>query len=287
MIDITKNFKGYKMEEKVVIKNLTKKDFNSMFTLCNEINSNFKLFSQNLIELKNKYRRLESYGDNNVLDAYVALDFDFSDIKFINKNIYLVEPIYFIQVENDSYNIRKFKIMKIFDSIFKEFDKISGAIETAYNEDSNTVIVTKENYKDFIDLYTDLSKLDFSIILKNIEDILISNPLSIIDETKIVFKDKETRTKIIVFGFGKERFRISINITSLYNRSFCLIEKYTFANNEWKEYHSIDVKEYILIDQTVKIPKGEMKENTFDRLINACINYIYNFEGYNIKEDKN
>lgn len=287
MIDITKNFKGYKMEEKVVIKNLTKKDFNSMFTLCNEINSNFKLFSQNLIELKNKYRRLESYGDNNVLDAYVALDFDFSDIKFINKNIYLVEPIYFIQVENDSYNIRKFKIMKIFDSIFKEFDKISGAIETAYNEDSNTVIVTKENYKDFIDLYTDLSKLDFSIILKNIEDILISNPLSIIDETKIVFKDKETRTKIIVFGFGKERFRISINITSLYNRSFCLIEKYTFANNEWKEYHSIDVKEYILIDQTVKISKGEMKENTFDRLINACINYIYNFEGYNIKEDKN
>ena len=287
MIDITKKIKGYKMEEKIVFKNLTKKNFNHIFNLCKEINSNFKLFTHNLNELKNKYKRPESHENNNVLDAYIELDFNFTDIKFISKKIYLIDPIYFIQIENDSYNIRKFKISQLFDIIFKELDKISGAIETAYDEDSNTVIVTKENYKDFFDLYTDLSKLDFSIILKNIEDILISNPLSIIDETKIVFKDKETRTKIIVFGFGKERFRISINITSLYNRSFCLIEKYTFVNNEWKEYHSIDVKEYILIDQTVKIPKGEMKENTFDRLINACINYIYNFEGYNIKEDKN
>lgn len=269
------------------LKNLVQEDFDNCFIKINKINTKLGDLTKRLKDLKVRKKRLEPGEEDLILDAFIHFDFDCINPKFVKKNIQLNEMIYYIQVENDNYYTRNNNIMKIFKDMDKHLSSFLDFFDDTNVDFDISIIIKKENYKQFMDLMDTFEKyLDSNTILEDVEKLLDNNPLSIIEESEIIKKHSNGgRDKILILGIDKDRFKISIHAESYSFQSYIKIEKYSFEKSEWNFYHKLDCESYPIMKS---IPHNDNCDSkVFDRIINACIKYILAFESYNIKEDKN
>ena len=271
------------------IKDLTKKDFDNCVLKINTINNKIGNMMKQLSNLKNDKNRLEPSEENVVLDAFIQCDFDCLNPKFVKKNIVLGEMIYFINLDKDGYYSRTKNIFPIFKIVDKNLIKITKFFENVFDSSGELIIINKDNYKIFIELLINFEldlDTEVSKIIEEVYKLLNNNPLSIIDESKIISEDRNgARFKSIILGKDKERFKIKIRAESYVTQSYIKIEKYSFEKSEWNYYHHLNNGDFPIMES---IPyRDNFEQNCFDRIITSCINYILAFERYDINNDKN
>lgn len=287
-VDLTVINPTKKVRAKKENTNLTKKQIGTINILIDSINANYREFRnslENLLQVKGRFRIIDD--EIELLGSYLLLYFNLETMVVKNK-VQLTNTIFgYDDMEPDAsyFNRRKKVIREVFGNFLITVDKINNEIFYSENflisstEDHLDVVqIDKKNYETFISVMNLIltfleNEKEKRIIVHKIEKINTLGNIKVVLENEI----KATRSnggwlKTLILIKNRERYKIIIDTTAS-------IRIELFSGKEWNYFHSFPTSDYTVCDRFNHSNKPD--ENTFDNIIEDCINFITDFEDLN------
>lgn len=267
--------------------NLTKKQIDTINILVDSINASYLEFRNslmNLLQVKGRFRIIDD--EIELLGSYLLLYFNLETMVVKNK-VQLSNSIFgYDDIEPDAsyFNRRKKVVREVFGNFLITVDKINNEIFYSDNflipdnDDISIIQIDKKNYETFISVMNLLltfleNEKEKSIIVHKIEKINALGNIKVVLENEI----KATRSnggwlKTLILIKNRERYKIIIDTTAS-------IRMELFSGKEWNYFHHYPTSDYTVCDRFNHSNKPD--ENTFDKIIEDCINFITDFEDLN------
>lgn len=286
-VDLTVINPTKKVRAKKENTNLTKKQIDTINILVDSINASYLEFRNslmNLLQVKGRFRIIDD--EIELLGSYLLLYFNLETMVVKNK-VQLSNSIFgYDDIEPDAsyFNRRKKVVREVFGNFLITVDKINNEIFYSDNflipdnDDISIIQIDKKNYETFISVMNLLltfleNEKEKSIIVHKIEKINALGNIKVVLENEI----KATRSnggwlKTLILIKNRERYKIIIDTTAS-------IRMELFSGKEWNYFHHYPTSDYTVCDRFNHSNKPD--ENTFDKIIEDCINFITDFEDLN------